>query len=240
MEAGRDAPERRNKQMKHYTQYQLKFLDGENLNTLINLYAHDDGGDGDGGDNGNNGNNGDDGKGDKGGDNGDKGGDKGNTTRTYTDADVDAIIAKKFAKWQKDHEADLEKAKEEARKYERMTKEQKAEADKKKAAEEAARKDARIKELENQIATDTLRKTVAADVEGRKEGITPSQDFLDLVVLSSNAEETKKNVEKLVKLILDDRKQQEKIRARGNTPKNFGGSNGGESAYDKIVAKYNR
>lgn len=159
--------------------------------------------------------------------------------RTYTDADVDAIVAKKFAKWQKDHEKDLEQAKEEARKYERMTKEQKEEADRKKAEEETARKDARIKELENQIATDSLRKEVAKDVESMKEGITCSQDFLDLVV-TGDADDAKKNVSKLIGIILADRKAQEEKRATGRTPKAYGGTTEKADPYQAILNKYNR
>ena len=60
--------------------------------------------------------------------------------RTYTDADVDRIVASKRAAWLKEHEKALEDAKEEARKYERMSKEQKEEADRKKAQEEAEKK----------------------------------------------------------------------------------------------------
>ena len=162
--------------MRHYTPYELKKIRWD-----LQLIADD--GDDAGADPQGSGDNGDDGSGNsKDSDKGGKDTGDGNKPRTYTDADVDAIVAKKFAKWQKEHEKDLEKAKEEARKYERMSKEQREEADKKKAAEEAAKKDARIRELENQIATDALRKSVAKDVEAMPEGITASQDFLDLVV----------------------------------------------------------
>ena len=160
--------------------------------------------------------------------------------KKYSDADVDRIVAGKFAKWQKEHEADLEKAKEEARKYERMSKEQKEEADRKKAAEDAAKKDARIKELEQQIATDALRKSVAQDVEAMPEGISASQDFLDLVV-TGDADAAKANVKKLVGIILADRKAQEEKRARGTTPKNYGGGGDGKvDPYQAIVNKYKR
>lgn len=160
--------------------------------------------------------------------------------RTYDDAEVDRIVAKHKAEWEKQHAADLQKATDEARKYERMSKEQKEEADRKKAEEEAAKKDARIKELEAQIATDALRKSVAADVEAMPDGITASQDFLDLVV-TGDADAAKANVKKLVGIILADRKAQEEKRARGNTPKNFGSNNGGKTdPYQAIVDKYKR
>ena len=159
--------------------------------------------------------------------------------KKYDDAEVDRIVAKHRAEWEKKHADDLKQATEEARKYERMSKEQKEEADRKKAAEEAAKKDARIKELEAQIATDALRKSVAADVEAMEEGVAASQDFLDLVV-TGDADASKANVQKLVGIILADRKAQEEKRARGTTPKNFEQTGGKVDAYTAIVNKYNR
>ena len=165
-------------------------------------------------------------------------GKKGSGERTYNDAEVDRIVAKHKAEWEKQHAKDLEKAKDEARKYERMSKEQREEADRKKAEEEAAKKDARIAELEQQIATDALRKTVAADVEAMPEGITATQDFLDLVV-TGDADTSNANVNKVVGIILSDRKSQEEKRATGRTPKSYG-NNGGNamSEIDKRIAKY--
>lgn len=229
----REGQERRT--MRQYTNYELKKLTWD-----LQLFA-DEGDAGDSGDNG--ASEGDAGKeGDQGDNKGSEGkdGKEGEQPRTYTDADVDAIVAKKYAKWQKQHEADLEKAKDEARKYERMSKEQREKADRKKAEEEAAKKDARIRELEAQIATDALRKTVAADVEAMKEGIAASQDFLDLVV-TGDADLAKKNVDKLVGIILADRKAQEEKRATGKTPKSFGGGAGGsKDVYEAVLEKYNR
>lgn len=162
--------------------------------------------------------------------------------KKYDDAEVDRIVAKHKAEWEKKHAEDLKKATDEARKYERMTKEQKEAEDRRKAEEEAAKKDARIKELEAQIATDALRKTVAADVEAMEEGISASQDFLDLVVTAdADADAAKANVKKLVGIILADRKVQEEKRARGNTPKSFGNNdNGPKDPYQAVRDKYKR
>ena len=158
--------------------------------------------------------------------------------RTYDDAEVDRIVAKHKAEWEKQHQKDLEAAKDEARKYERMSKEQREEADKKKAEEEAAKKDARIKELEQQIATDALRKSVAADIEAMPEGINASQDFLDLVV-TGDADTANSNVKKLVGIILADRKAQEAKRATGRTPGSYSGSGDGDiSEIERRIAKY--
>lgn len=160
--------------------------------------------------------------------------------KRYDDAEVDRIVAKHKAEWEKKHAEDLKKATDEARKYERMSKEQKEEADRKKAAEEAAAKDARIRELEEQIATDALRKSVAADVEAMPEGIAASQDFLDLTV-TGDADAAKANVKKLVGIILADRKAQEEKRARGNTPKSFSNNNGGKlDPYQAAMNQFKR
>lgn len=158
--------------------------------------------------------------------------------RTYDDAEVDRIVAKHKKEWEEQHKKDLETARDEARKYERMSKEQREEADKKKAAEEAAKKDARIKELEQQIATDALRKSVAADVEAMPEGITASQDFLDLVV-TGDADAANANVKKIVGIILADRKAQEEKRATGRTPRGYSNNgNGDMTEIDRRIAKY--
>lgn len=160
--------------------------------------------------------------------------------RTYDDAEVDRIVAKHKKEWEEQHKKDLDDAREEARKYERMSKEQREAADKKKAEEEAAKKDARIKELEQQIATDALRKSVAADVEAMPEGIVASQDFLDLVV-TGDADTSNANVKKLVGLILADRKAQEEKRATGRTPKSYNnGNNGDMTEIDRRIAKYSK
>lgn len=157
--------------------------------------------------------------------------------RTYDDAEVDRIVAKHKAEWEKQHKKDLEAAKEEARKYERMSKDQREEADRKKAADESAEKDARIKELEQEIAVSALRKSVAAEVEAMPEGIRATQEFLDLVV-TGDAETSDANVKKIVGIILADRKAQEEKRATGRTPKSYTGSNGAMSEIDKRIAKY--
>lgn len=157
--------------------------------------------------------------------------------RTYDDKEVDRIVAKHKAEWEKKHAKDLETAKEEARKYERMSKEQKDEADRQKAADEVAQRDARIQELEREIALDALRKSVAAEVEAMPEGIHATQEFLDLVV-ANDAETSDANVKKLVGLILADRKAQEEKRATGRTPKSFGGNGSTMSEIEKRLAKY--
>ena len=161
--------------------------------------------------------------------------------RKYSDAEVDRIVAKHRANWEKEHAKEIEAAKDEARKYERMSKEQREEADRKKAAEEAAEKDRLIAELRQKIALDDLRKTVASDVEEMPEGFVPSQDFLDLVVPSdADGKAAQANVKKLCAVILADRKAQEEKRARGTTPKSFSGNEGKPDPYQAVMDKYRR
>lgn len=204
----------------------------------FNLRIHD--GEGDNPDDPGSENDDSDGKGDdKDAGQGKKDNDKGENKRTYDDAEVDRIVAKHKKEWEEQHKKDLEKAKDEARKYERMSKEQREEADRKKAEEESARKDARIEELERQIATDALRKSVAADVEAMPESIAASQDFLDLVV-TGDADTSNANVKKLVGIILADRKAQEEKRAAGRTPKSYGGGKGNMSEIDRRIEKWSK
>lgn len=166
-------------------------------------------------------------------------GKKGEQERSYNDAEVDRIVAKHKAEWEKAHKADLEKAKDEARKYERMSKEERAKADQLKAEEESKAKDDRIAELEAKIAEAEMRKTVATELEALPEGFVASQDFLDATV-SGDAEKTKAQVERVKRIILADRKLQEEKRARGNTPRNYGSGGKAVSGMDALIAKYSK
>ena len=72
------------------------------------------------------------------------------------------------------------------------------------------------------------------------EGIIASQDFLDLVV-TGDADTSSANVNKLVGIILADRKVQEEKRATGRTPRSYGSGNKGEvSEIDRRIAKYSK
>ena len=96
--------------------------------------------------------------------------------KKYTDAEVDAIIAKKFAKWNKEQEAKQA----EAEKVRKMNVEQKAEYEKQKQAD-------RIAELEAQLNRRDLEREASSILA--EKGIQATADVLDFVV-RSNAEET--------------------------------------------------
>lgn len=166
-------------------------------------------------------------------------GKKGEQERSYNDAEVDRIVAKHKAEWEKAHKADLEKAKDEARKYERMSKEERAKADQLKLEEEMKAKDARIAELEAEKANAEMRKTVASELEALPEDFLVNQDLLDLTV-SGDAEQTKDKVEKMKRYVLAERKRQEEKRARGNTPRNYGSGGNQMSGMDALIAKYSK
>lgn len=107
--------------------------------------------------------------------------------KKYTDADVDKIINKKFAKWKEE----AEKAEKEAEKLRKMNTEQKAEYEAKKQSE-------RIAELEAQINRNGLEKEASKMLF--EAGITADETVLDFVV-RNNAEDTQQSVQSLIGLV---------------------------------------
>lgn len=107
--------------------------------------------------------------------------------KKYTDADVDEIINKKFAKWKEE----AEKAEKEAEKLRKMNTEQKAEYEAKKQSE-------RIAELEAQINRNGLEKEASKMLF--EAGITADETVLDFVV-RNNAEDTQQSVQSLIGLV---------------------------------------
>lgn len=107
--------------------------------------------------------------------------------KKYTDADVDKIINKKFAKWKEE----AEKAEKEAEKLRKMNTEQKAEYEAQKQAE-------RIAELEAQLNRNGLEKEASKMLF--EAGITADETVLDFVV-RNNAEDTQQSVQSLIGLV---------------------------------------
>lgn len=107
--------------------------------------------------------------------------------KKYTDADVDKIINKKFAKWKEE----AEKAEKEAEKLRKMNAEQKAEYEAQKQAE-------RIAELEAQLNRNGLEKEASRMLF--EAGITADETVLDFVV-RNNAEDTQQSVQSLIGLV---------------------------------------
>ena len=89
--------------------------------------------------------------------------------KKYTDADVDAIINKKFAKWQKDHEEKIAAAEAKAR----MTEEE--------------RRNAEFTELQKELDSLKREKLINAEqVNARKvlqeAGVTVTDDILQMII----------------------------------------------------------
>lgn len=145
--------------------------------------------------------------------------------KKYTDAEVDAILNRKFAKWQKAQDKAVADARAEAEKVAKMNSEQKRQY-------EAEKKDQLIKDQQAEIdrlKQDALRSELsksAARIMKDDYQIIATQDMLDFAV-GTDAESTTANIAKLVGIIMDDRKLQEEKRARGTVPKAYR-TDGGE------------
>lgn len=145
--------------------------------------------------------------------------------KKYTDAEVDAILNRKFAKWQKAQDKAVADARAEAEKLAKMNSEQKRQY-------EAEKKDQLIKDQQAEIdrlKQDALRSELsksAARIMKDDYQIIATQDMLDFAV-GADAETTKANIAKLVGIIRDDRRLQEEKRSRGTVPKAYR-TDGGE------------
>lgn len=131
----------------------------------------------------------------------------GDDVKKYTDADVNALIDKKFAKWQKDQEKKLA----EAEKLAKMSEAEKREHELKELQEENER-------LKSQQTLSEMRSTASKLL--KEKNVSATSDMLDFVA-TSDAEETKANIEKFVSIIEAAVKAAEVERNTGKTPKNY-------------------
>jgi len=157
-------------------------------------------------------------------------------SKTYTDADVNAIIERKMAEWSKKKDKEISEAKAEAEKLAKMNAEQKRQYEYEKLQKENEAKDAEIAELKKTQLRAELSRS-AAQIMKEQHEIVATQDMLDFVV-GENTEETNQRIEKLIGIIRDDRKAQEKARATGKPPKSTGGAGGTISEIDRRITKY--
>lgn len=130
--------------------------------------------------------------------------------KKYSDADLDDIIGKKFAKWQEKHQKDVD----EAKKLAEMNAQQKAEYERdklKKELDEYKRKDS-LAEMSK-----TARKMLADD------GISVSDEVLTLLV-TTDAEKTKAAVDGFKTAFKDAVEAAVKERLKGNPPTKGTGS----------------
>ena len=131
----------------------------------------------------------------------------GDDVKKYTDADVNALIDKKFAKWQKDQEKKLA----EAEKLAKMSEAEKREHELKELQEENER-------LKSQQTLSEMRSTASKLL--KEKNVNATSDMLDFVA-TSDAEETKANIEKFVSIIEAAVKAAEVERNTGKTPKSY-------------------
>lgn len=125
--------------------------------------------------------------------------------KKYTDAEVDAIIDKKFAKWQKDYESKVD----EAKKLAEMNAQQKAEFERDKLQK-------RLDELTRKEALAEMTKTARTIL--KEEGVMVEDNILELLV-SENAEATQKAVTAFSSMFKAAVDTEVNERLKSNTPR---------------------
>lgn len=144
--------------------------------------------------------------------------------KRYTDEDVDDIINRKFAEWQKKQQ----KAVDEAKKLAEMNADQKHQYEMEKLQKENA-------ELKRSALRMELGKTATGLL--KEHNVDATQDILDFVV-GENAEETKERIDRFVSIVQAQLKRAEVERATGRTPKTVHNTGNAMSEIDKRIAKY--
>lgn len=152
------------------------------------------------------------------------GGKSGEGEKKYTDAEVDAILDKKFAKWQKEQEAKIE----EAKKLEKMSADEKNQHELEKLKKENA-------DLRNAQTLSDMRATASKLL--KEKDIDATTDILDFVA-TTDADETKANIDKFVGIVDKLVKAAEVKRNTGKTPKDFGGNDGKSDPFAAKIEKY--
>lgn len=149
----------------------------------------------------------------------------------HTDADVDRIVKQKKAEWQKAQQ----RAVDEAQKLAQMSAEEKAEYERQKDAEERANLQKRIDELERAAAKVELGKEATKLL--REKNIEATEGILSFVV-GDDAEQTKANIDAFVKVVEEQVKKAEIVRATGTTPKIITNNGDAPNEIQKRIAKY--
>lgn len=148
--------------------------------------------------------------------------------KKYTDAEVDEIVEKKFARWKEQTEKELKDARAEAEKLAKMNADQKKDYELEKIKAENARLRAEAARIElGKEATKILKESK----------IDATQDILDFVV-GEDADSTKANIDKFVGIINSQLKAAEVERATGKTPKSYNNDNRETDEILKRIKKY--
>lgn len=131
--------------------------------------------------------------------------DKKDQEKKYTDEQVDDIINKKFAKWQKDQEAKIT----EAEKLAKMNAEEKADYERAKLEDE-------LKELRKKDTLNSMTK-IARSMLSEK-GIQADDDLVGILI-TTDADKTKEAVESFSKLFESTVEKAVNDKLKGRTPK---------------------
>ena len=130
-------------------------------------------------------------------------------TKTFTQEEVDKMVEKRMARYDRAHQKEVESAKTEATKLAKMNKDQKKDYELQQAQQKA-------QDAEAQLARYQLRDTVRKQlVDG---GFTPEESDIDLVV-TADAETTKQNGDALLEMVERIRNDERQKTLSGSTPK---------------------
>ena len=129
--------------------------------------------------------------------------------KTFTQEEVDKMVEKRMARYDRAHQKEVESAKSEATKLAKMNKDQKKDYELQQAQQKA-------QDAEAQLARYQLRDTVRKQlVDG---GFTPEESDIDLVV-TADAETTKQNGDALLAMVERIRNDERQKTLSGTTPK---------------------
>lgn len=143
------------------------------------------------------------------------------TGKTFTRDDIAKMISAEKDKWQKEHEADVEEAKNEAAKLAKMSAKEREDAENKKKLDDIAKREANLNRRELEVATKT--ELVNSDIP---------ESFLD-VVIGKDAESTKENIKKVKELFDKEVQTEVTNRLKTDLPK-AGSAAGGDSITARI------
>lgn len=129
--------------------------------------------------------------------------------KTFTQEEVDKMVEKRMARYDRAHQKEVESAKTEAAKLAKMNKDQKKDYELQQAQQKA-------QDAEAQLARYQLRDTVRKQlVDG---GFTPEESDIDLIV-TADAETTKQNGDALLAMVERIRNDERQKTLSGTTPK---------------------
>ncbi|WP_314737077.1 DUF4355 domain-containing protein [Limosilactobacillus urinaemulieris] len=132
--------------------------------------------------------------------------------RTFTQAEVDKMVKKRMARYDRDHQNEVESAKNEAVKLAKMNKDQKKDYELQQAQQQAQDAEAKLARYE---LRDAARKQLI------DAGYTPTDDDIDLIV-TDKAESTQANAKALLNMVERIKESVRNDLLKGKTPAGSG------------------